>query len=188
MTPLIDIIGRRFGAYTVIGLESERNRFGQVRWLCRCDCGREQLIVGSHLKSRKGARSCILCARRNSKRTHGCTDTQEYRIWSGMKTRCKPGNIEKAHLYADRGIKVCDRWLSSFENFLADMGPRPSKGHSIDRINVNEGYGPTNCRWATSKEQGGNKRTPTGLEIELTKLRARLARYEAQFGVLLDVD
>lgn len=82
--------------------------------------------------------------------------TKEYRIWNGMLTRCRNPKVANYPWYGGRGISVCDRWSSSFENFLTDMGPCPP-GHSIDRFpDMNGNYEPTNCRWATSKQQGTN--------------------------------
>jgi hypothetical protein len=88
---------------------------------------------------------------------HGMTGTPEYRCWSAMKARCGRPNNPAFRDYGARGIRVCARW-SKFANFYADMGPRPSAAHSLDRIDVNGGYEPDNCRWATRSEQGLNKR------------------------------
>lgn len=80
----------------------------------------------------------------------------EYRTWATIKQRCYNPNNTKYHLYGGKGIKMCDRWLTSFENFLADMGPKPSSKHTIERLKSNLDYGPDNCRWATTMEQNAN--------------------------------
>lgn len=89
---------------------------------------------------------------------HGGVGTPEYRIWTHMKGRCLNETDARYADYGGRGIIVCDRWVESFAAFLADMGPRPSKSHSIDRIDNDGGYEPSNCRWATDQEQSLNKR------------------------------
>lgn len=83
---------------------------------------------------------------------------KEYNSWRGAKKRCYNENNTSYKYYGGRGIQVCDRWLNSFENFLTDMGEKPSSSHSLDRINNDGDYSPDNCRWATSKEQSSNKR------------------------------
>lgn len=88
---------------------------------------------------------------------HGMRESAEYRIWRHIRTRCDNPNSQAFADYGGRGIKVCDRW-HDFANFFADMGPRPSASHSIDRIDNSLGYQPGNCRWATCKEQQRNRR------------------------------
>ena len=93
--------------------------------------------------------------------THNCTHSPEYSVWCDMKHRCSPSSTgRKRRNYYDRGIRVCERWLNSFEYFLEDMGERPSPQHSIDRIDNDGNYEPSNCRWSTASQQLFNRRKP----------------------------
>jgi len=153
---LIDITGQKFNRLTAI------EKVDGKRWLFKCDCGNEK-VIDSYCVRKGITRSCgCYNAEVASERgtTHGLRNTGEYHAWTGMRRRCnlKNTNKEDFNLYAGRGITVCDRWLESFENFIADMGMKPTPKHSIDRIDVNGNYEPSNCRWATNKEQGRNKR------------------------------
>ena len=98
--------------------------------------------------------------------THGLAGTVEYNAWLAAKQRCEGLTLAGYKNYGGRGIKVCERWKRSFENFLADMGRRPSVRHSLDRIDVNGNYEPGNCRWATRKEQNLNKTSSVRLTFK----------------------
>jgi hypothetical protein len=96
---------------------------------------------------------------RRRARSHGSSYTAEYRAWCNMKTRCTNSKSKDYRHYGARGITVCERWLSSFVNFLADVGQKPGRGYTLERINNSRGYEPGNVRWATRKEQGLNQRS-----------------------------
>ena len=145
------IEGRRFGRLTVLSFCDVKS--SNARWLCICDCGRERVVAACHLKS--GHTTSCGCVRR----THGCSRSSvEYGIWRGMKTRCSNPRDPSFHKYGGRGIDVCKRWREDFAAFLADVGPRPSPAHSLERIDNSRGYESANVRWATPAEQARNTR------------------------------
>jgi hypothetical protein len=161
--------GRRFGRLTVIR-EVEQYRVpktGQTqrRFLFRCDCGTEKILIFGTVK-RGVVVSCGCFMREmvdNTRLTHGHTlgrkRSRVFSIWVGMRRRCNNPNYSRYADYGGRGIRVCDRWNESFEAFLEDMGEPPTPTHSIDRYPDNDGnYEPGNCRWATSAEQHSNKK------------------------------
>jgi len=135
-----------------------KNKRGYSLWKCKCDCGNTGIFVGANLGTRRKSCGCLL-KEVNSKihRTHGESKSREFKTWVLMRQRCSNPNSFGFSDYGGRNIKVCKRWLK-FDNFLADMGRRPSPKHSIDRVDVNGDYEPSNCRWATKKEQGNNTR------------------------------
>lgn len=162
MPPRVDITGQQFGRLRVIRFDRILN--GCTAWLCRCECGNELIVRLSGLQTNTRSCGCLQCETiqriGRANRTHGeAIDlTAEYRTWHGMKQRCLNPRAKKFDLYGGRGISVCQRWLDGFENFLTDMGRKPSPAHSLDRINGNGDYTPKNCRWATPSEQNNNRR------------------------------
>ncbi len=166
-----DFTGLKIGRLTVVGFAGVQIRNSRSRryWLCSCECGNTVEVEASNLISRP-TQSCgclrnELVALVNLK--HGeAMRTKENRAWYGMKARCYNPNETKYPQYGGRGIIVCERWLNSYEDFLLDMGRAPSKGHTLDRIDVNGNYEPSNCRWATLKVQGNNKTTNVFLTFD----------------------
>lgn len=130
---------------------------GRTYYECVCQCGEKKFVHSSNMK-RTHSCGCLNSEMAKKRFTvHGMRQSDEYRIWTGMKYRCYNKNCPKYKIYGGRGVVVCDRWMS-FQNFFEDMGNRPSKYYSLDRINNNLGYSKENCRWATLKKQANNTR------------------------------
>lgn len=155
-------IGSRFGRLVLVEVLGtvDRNR----QWKCRCDCGKEVVRLMNNIK-RGITLSCGCLGYENVKsvrRTHGdaCRNavSREFQTWQRMIQRCHNPKVPCFRDYGGRGIAVCDRWRKSFDAFLSDMGRRPPGNFSIDRIDVDGNYEPSNCRWATPKQQANNKR------------------------------
>jgi len=155
-----NITGNKYNMLTVIGMGSYRYSNNQIKWDCICDCGNRKSASYTNLVS-GNTKSCG-CLRRkltgNRARSHGQSKTSEYGIWYAMRDRCSNPKKKEYKHYGGRGIKVCKRWQNSFENFISDMGFRPSKKHTLERGDNNKGYCKANCRWATPKEQARNQR------------------------------
>src|SRR5690242_4448946 len=134
MGRMVDLSGRRFGMLTVVSEEPRPSKRHRI-WLCRCDCGNETKVRQDHLGEKIQACGCLQKMRTSeAKRTHSRTESVEYTAWCRMKARCYNRNSKDYPEYGGRGIQVDNAWLHSFEQFLADMGPRPSSQHSVDRI------------------------------------------------------
>jgi hypothetical protein len=147
---------QRFGRLVVLS-QDERSKHGGRQWRCGCDCGATTVVRADSLKS--GATTSCGCYNKDVCTTHGQTKTRAYKAWQAMKTRIAGGNEKYRRNYVDRGISMCDRW-ESFENFYADMGDCPD-GLTLERIDNDGDYEPSNCKWADYYEQNKNRR-PSG--------------------------
>lgn len=146
-----DLSGQIFGLLYVNGYAFSLNK--RRYWECACACGKLCHVQGTLLT--KGATSSCGCLRGES---HGDTDSKEHNAWLAMRKRCSTRKTNRDYdQYAGRGITICDRWESSYTNFLNDMGRAPSLNHSLDRKDNDKGYYKNNCRWALPTQQANNR-------------------------------
>ena len=162
--------GTRYGRLTVQGPSNLKIKKFTV-WRCVCDCGNVVDIRGVSLK-RGNTQSCGCLQRdrasqvalRHGHAIHGM-ESQTYNAWRAMLSRCTNDRDIGFHRYGGRGIGVCGRWTHSFENFLADMGPKPPGGYFLERVENSMGYHPDNCVWATKHQQARNTRRNRFIEF-----------------------
>uniref|UniRef100_A0A6M3LW59 AP2/ERF domain-containing protein n=1 Tax=viral metagenome TaxID=1070528 RepID=A0A6M3LW59_9ZZZZ len=178
MASSIDLIGKKFGRWTVLELSERKN--GRVAYKCRCNCGTIRSVLKEGLIA--GSKSCG-CRRKEITTKHGMYGTKEYKTWLCMKQRCNNPNNDGYKYYGARNIKICKRWLD-FGNFFKDMGFKP-KGLTLERKNNELGYYKENCKWATITEQNQHKRLyeknstgVAGISWYESKQKYRVAIYE----------
>jgi len=180
--PVSSRVGEVFGRLTALSVVSESER---TKMLCRCSCGKECEVTVSHLVTgHTRSCGCLQRERTSTANTQGRKSTSaEYHCWFNILSRCLNPTNKFYDYYGGRGITVCTRWLD-VHNFYADMGPRPSKDHSIDRIDNNGPYCKENCRWATKKEQMRNRRVARILSHNGVSLT--LSEWSEKLGISKD--
>lgn len=159
---VIDLTGQRFGRLTVvkkIGIKNAGQRGSKSVWLCKCDCGNEKEVLRNSLIS-GNTKSCGCLGVETKKLMHlkhGMAKKRLWKIWTGIRDRCNNPNNSSYHYYGGRGISVCDEW-NDFEKFMIwSISNGYDDTLTIDRIDTNGNYEPSNCKWSTRKEQTRNR-------------------------------
>ena len=167
------MIGVKYNKLTAIK-ELGTNKSRHKMYLFKCECGNDKVATAINVRANR-VKSCGCLSKK-----HGKIGTNIYSVWAGMKSRCYYEKNENYINYGARGIKVCERWKNSFENFYKDMGDKPSAKHQLDRIDNDGDYDPSNCRWVTPSENclnRRNKENKTGFKnIKVTPYGAYRAR------------
>lgn len=179
MPPPNDITGMKYGRLTAVRFVERRQVGKQSKrfWLFSCDCG--TIVERPYGAVTSGNTLSCGCLLKDTITKHGASDTQIYSVWHAMMTRCRNDYDPAFKDYGGRGITVCARW-HDFGNFTKDMGPRPTGG-TLDRIDVNGNYEPSNCRWTDAKTQGNNRRN--NIRITLNGETRTIAQWADHLGV-----
>jgi hypothetical protein len=168
----LNLIGKKFGKLTV--LRPAPNQWSgkwRTMWHCVCECGKKVIAHTDGLRA--GTTTTCKCRLKNGNPIHGMRFWPEYQVWLNIKQRCLNPKNDHYKYYGQRGIKVCGRWINSFPSFIKDMGRRPKSRRSVERLNNNGNYCPSNCVWATCRQQSRNQRT----NIKITHLgKTRIAK------------